>query len=134
MNGPTIWRLPCGSARRTSKPSPRSRVRGTITSSSASQDCGSPRIGSLSGSQLIEHSMAISPDYSSSRRVAPAPEALVPEHVLVGEPDPTSPGQALPFRPQRAAEQFPGRSGRHCVDEMKCLRHLEAGEMALLAQ
>ena len=38
MKGPTIWRLPCGSARRTSKPSPRSRVRGTMTSSSASQD------------------------------------------------------------------------------------------------
>src|SRR3954465_13169698 len=38
MNGPTIWRLPCGNALRTSNPSPRSRVRGTITSSSASQD------------------------------------------------------------------------------------------------
>src|ERR1700722_6351765 len=53
MKGPTICRLPCGSARRTSNPSPRSRVRGTITSSSASQDLGSPSTGSLEGSQLM---------------------------------------------------------------------------------
>src|SRR5579863_9343321 len=53
MNGPTICRLPCGSARRTSKPSPRLRVRGTITSSSASQERGSPRTGSLEGCQLM---------------------------------------------------------------------------------
>src|SRR3954454_1955707 len=53
MNGPTICRLPCGSARRTSNPSPRSRVRGTITSSSASQDAASPSTGSLEGSQLM---------------------------------------------------------------------------------
>src|SRR3979490_1165166 len=53
MKGPTIWRLPCGSARRTSNPSPRSRVRGTMTSSSASQDLISPSTGSLEGSQLM---------------------------------------------------------------------------------
>src|SRR6476620_6019973 len=53
MKGPTIWRLPCGSARRTSNPSPRSRVRGTMTSSSASQDLGSPSTGSLVGIQLM---------------------------------------------------------------------------------
>src|SRR5689334_3792473 len=53
MKGPTICRLPCGSARRTSNPSPRSRVRGTMTSSSASQDLGSPSTGSLEGSQLM---------------------------------------------------------------------------------
>src|SRR5712672_3500713 len=56
MKGPTICRLPCGSARRTSKPSPRSRVRGTMTSSSASQDMGSPSTGSLEGSQLMGNS------------------------------------------------------------------------------
>src|SRR5712691_9036362 len=53
MVGPFIWRLPCGSARRTSNPSPRSRVRGTMTSSSASQDLGSPSTGSLVGIQLM---------------------------------------------------------------------------------
>src|SRR6266487_4192415 len=53
MNGPTICRLPCGSARRTEKPSPRSRTRGTITTSSASQDRLSPSTGSLSGIQLM---------------------------------------------------------------------------------
>src|SRR5690348_7516838 len=53
MKGPTICRLPCGSARRTAKPSPRSRVRGTMISSSASQVLGSPSSGSLDGSQLM---------------------------------------------------------------------------------
>src|SRR4029079_4923925 len=53
MKGPTICRLPCGSARRTAKPSPRSRVRGTMMSSSASQVLGSPSTGSLEGSQLL---------------------------------------------------------------------------------
>src|SRR5262249_27703455 len=53
MKGPTIWRLPCGSARRTEKPSPRSRTRGTMTSSSASHDRLSPSTGSVEGIQLI---------------------------------------------------------------------------------
>src|SRR6266436_8068829 len=53
MNGPTIWRLPCGSARRTENPSPRSRTRGTMTSSSASQDRLSPSTGSVEGIQLM---------------------------------------------------------------------------------
>ena len=44
--------LAVGRARRTSKP-PRSRARGMITSSIASHDCLSPRIGSSAGSQLI---------------------------------------------------------------------------------
>src|SRR3954470_14644237 len=57
MNGPTICRLPCGSARRTSNPSPRSRVRGTMTSSSASQERGSPSMGSLEGCQLMGNSL-----------------------------------------------------------------------------
>src|SRR4051794_14665630 len=49
-------RLPCGRARRTAKPSPRSRVLGTMTRSSASQDFLSPRTGSFVGSQLMGHS------------------------------------------------------------------------------
>src|SRR3981081_3115657 len=53
MNGPTIGLLPWGRARRASNPSPRSRVRGTMTSSSASQDWGSPSTGSLVGIQLM---------------------------------------------------------------------------------
>src|SRR6516164_1475629 len=53
MNGPTIWRLPCGSARRTTNPSPRSRTRGTMINSSAPQDFLSTSTGSLSGNQLI---------------------------------------------------------------------------------
>src|SRR5579872_4968964 len=53
MNGPTICRRPCGSARRTAKPSPRSRTRGTITRSSASHDLALPSSGSLEGCQLI---------------------------------------------------------------------------------
>src|ERR1700676_1738846 len=57
MKGPTIWRLPCGSARRTSNQSPRWRGRGPMTSSSASQDLGSPSTGSLVGIQLIEASV-----------------------------------------------------------------------------
>src|SRR5512139_1411674 len=59
MKGPTICRLPCGSARRTAKPSPRSRVRGTMTRSSASQEAGSPSTGSLVGIQLMEDSVLI---------------------------------------------------------------------------
>src|SRR5947209_1349614 len=53
MNGPTIWRRPWGSARRTEKPSPRSRMRGTTTSSRASHERLSPSSGSLSGIQLM---------------------------------------------------------------------------------
>src|SRR3954467_973447 len=53
MKGPTICRLPCGSARRTANPSPRSRVRGTMTRSSASHDMGSPSTGSFEGCQLM---------------------------------------------------------------------------------
>src|SRR5262245_42437773 len=52
MNGPTICLCADGSARRTSKP-PRSRARGTITCSTASQEWRSPGTGSLSVSQLI---------------------------------------------------------------------------------
>src|ERR1700741_566765 len=52
MKGPTIWRLPCGKARRTSKP-PMSWARGTMMSSSASQPRLSPGTGSLAGSQLM---------------------------------------------------------------------------------
>src|ERR1700712_5306847 len=68
MKGPTICRLPCGSARRTSNPSPRSRVRGTMMSSSASQVLGSPSTGSLEGCQLMGDSLqfaAIIPHLSS---------------------------------------------------------------------
>src|SRR5215216_2885849 len=57
MKGPTICRLPCGSARRTTKPSPRSRVRGTMMRSSASQVLGSPSTGSLEGCQLMGDSL-----------------------------------------------------------------------------
>src|SRR5262245_13430684 len=53
MKGPTICRLSLGKARRTSKPSPKSRTRGTTTSSSASHDLLLPRIGSAKGIQLI---------------------------------------------------------------------------------
>src|SRR5580704_13174748 len=56
MNGPTIWRLACGSARCTEKPPPRSRTRGTIIKSSASQVRLSPRTGSCAGIQLISFS------------------------------------------------------------------------------
>jgi hypothetical protein len=45
--------LACGSARCTEKPPPRSRTRGTIIKSSASQDRLSPSIGSCAGIQLI---------------------------------------------------------------------------------
>src|SRR5262245_24332316 len=53
IKGPTICRLSLGKARRTSKPSPKSRTRGTTTSSSASHDLLLPRIGSAKGIQLI---------------------------------------------------------------------------------
>src|SRR4029077_17957159 len=72
MKGPTICRLPCGSARRTSKPSPRSRVRGTMTSSSASQVLGSPSTGSLEGSQLMENSLCFEVLISANPVVVPA--------------------------------------------------------------
>src|SRR6201999_2489088 len=71
MKGPTIWRLPCGSARRTAKPSPRSRVRGTMIASSASQVLGSPSSGSLDGSQLMWSSMFCR-DPSRQCRMRPA--------------------------------------------------------------
>src|SRR5437016_5052930 len=69
MNGPTICRLPCGSARRTTKPSPRSRVRGTMIRSSASQVLGSPSTGSLEGCQLIGGLLDVCGDHTPS--VAP---------------------------------------------------------------
>src|SRR4030095_11594430 len=53
MKGPTICRLSLGKARRTSNPSPKTRPRGTKTSSRASHDRLSPRIGSADGNQLI---------------------------------------------------------------------------------
>src|SRR5215831_566660 len=56
MKGPTICRWSLGKARRTSKPSPKSRTRETTMSSSASHDLLSPRIGSAEGNQLIENS------------------------------------------------------------------------------
>src|ERR1051326_7328371 len=91
MNGPTICRRPCGSARRTAKPSPRSRTRGTTTSSSASQERLSPSTGSLSGIQLMGRLGPIRRCGSASRsalsasrgsRVRPGPAAR-----LVQEPD-----------------------------------------------
>src|SRR4051812_2585113 len=52
MNGPTMRRFACGSARRTSKP-PRSTLRGTIMRSMASQAGASPSAGSLPGKKLM---------------------------------------------------------------------------------
>src|SRR2546430_1837945 len=77
MNGPTICRLPCGSARCTEKPSPRSRTRGTMTSSSASQVRLSPSTGSVDGIQL----MAILP--SASALVSRLASALLDERAFV---------------------------------------------------
>src|SRR5215216_2463168 len=62
MNGPTIRRCACGSARRTVNP-PISAVRGTITTSIASQAGASPAAGSLAGKKLIG-----SPHANSRRR------------------------------------------------------------------
>src|ERR1700733_3438552 len=76
MKGPTICRLPCGNARRTSNPSPRSRVRGTMTSSSASQDWGSPSMGSLEGCQLM--SCPLVRDDHSSNQAAPSLRRGIP--------------------------------------------------------
>src|SRR5207247_1269265 len=67
MNGPTICRLPCGSARRTANPSPRSRVRGTMIRSSASQVLGSPSTGSLEGCQLMGGLLQVCGDHSRNR-------------------------------------------------------------------
>src|ERR1700684_3533549 len=78
MKGPTICRFPCGSARRTSNPSPRSRVRGTMTSSSASQEAGSPRIGSLEGCQLMDFSLTYWPiSIAEKLSICPAGKSLV---------------------------------------------------------
>ena len=55
MKGPTICRCVDGSARRTSK-LPRSRARGTITVSIASQASLSPGLGSSAGFQLMFNS------------------------------------------------------------------------------
>jgi hypothetical protein len=54
-NGPTICRWLDGSARRTEKP-PRSRARGTMTMSIASQESVSPGLASSAGCQLMFHS------------------------------------------------------------------------------
>src|SRR6476646_8805659 len=56
MKGPTICRFSFGMARRTAKPLPKSRTRGTITNSSASHDLLSPSTGSAEGIQLIRRS------------------------------------------------------------------------------
>ena len=52
MNGPTMRRLTCGSARRTSK-WPTSTLRGTTTRSMASAARTSPGAGSLAGKKLM---------------------------------------------------------------------------------
>ena len=52
INGPTMRRRACGSARRTEK-SPRSTLRGTMMSSMASQAGASPGAGSLPGKKLM---------------------------------------------------------------------------------
>src|SRR5215468_7101243 len=52
MNGPTMRRLVCGSARRTAK-CPTSTLRGTITRSMASAAGASPGAGSLPGKKLM---------------------------------------------------------------------------------
>src|SRR5215467_10471546 len=52
MNGPTMRRLVCGSARRTAK-CPTSTPRGTITRSMASAAGASPGAGSLPGKKLM---------------------------------------------------------------------------------
>jgi hypothetical protein len=52
MKGPTICRFVKGNARRTSK-LPRSRLRGTIIVSMASQEKRSPGLGSSAGCQLM---------------------------------------------------------------------------------
>src|SRR6266536_2754840 len=78
MKGPTICRLPCGSARRTANPSPRSRVRGTMIRSSASQVLGSPSTGSLEGCQLIflhsKFCRELSMHYKMRRATLPQPD------------------------------------------------------------
>src|SRR4051812_25455140 len=53
MKGPTIWRRFEGRARRTSNP-PRSRARGMMTVSIASQPKRSPGLGSSAGCQLMD--------------------------------------------------------------------------------
>jgi hypothetical protein len=55
MNGPTICLCVEGSARRTEKP-PRSRARGTMTISMASQVNASPGLGSMARCQLMLNS------------------------------------------------------------------------------
>src|SRR5258708_19226375 len=95
MNGPTIWRLPCGSARRTENPSPRSRTRGTMTSSSASQDRLSPSTGSVEGIQLMAVLRAASiPRVSHSdvlvRTVAQSP--FIPAQAEIQGPRPLALG------------------------------------------
>src|SRR6516225_8752381 len=52
MNGPTMRRLACGSARRTTK-CPTSTLRGTIMRSMASAEWASPGSGSLPGKKLM---------------------------------------------------------------------------------
>src|SRR6185437_5644429 len=47
---------------------------------------------------------------------------------------PRARGRPLPVFPQRPAKQLSGRPGRQRIDEMKRLRHLEAGKVFLLAQ
>src|SRR5262245_33227232 len=58
MNGPTMRRRACGSARRTVK-SPTSAVRGTITRSMASQAGALPAAGSCAGKKLIGSPLAV---------------------------------------------------------------------------
>src|SRR5262245_37880268 len=59
MKGPTICRFSLGMARRTAKPLPKSRTRGTTTSSSASHDLLSPSRGSAEGIQLAKLQLQI---------------------------------------------------------------------------
>src|SRR6267154_3389329 len=65
MNGPTMRRLTCGSARRTAK-CPTSTLRGTTTRSMASAARTSPSAGSLAGKKLMIYSP--SPIFSPRRR------------------------------------------------------------------
>src|SRR3954468_16858507 len=116
MKGPTICRLPCGSARRTSNPSPRSRVRGTMTSSSASQDLGSPSTGSLEGSQLMRflrhNNGRLSCDEAAVTSVIPNPKLLRQQFVqMLGAHLPTKPASPILFSKKGAAMTLRTRPG-----------------------
>ena len=134
MNGPTICRCAEGSARRTSK-LPRSRARGTITVSMASQASLSPGCGSSAGFQLIGSSPSVHrqagvmppPAVRSTSRPSGVPQGRRPYHPEQRDHSRPSTRMWCPFRPARRSARNAARHSAPCAPSRRVPHPLPAG-------